>query len=62
MSPELAWSSDRPDLQPVVGALYRMRFCLPKGLAGDVVLLQWYYLTANLCKPEGYTEYPFPEE
>ena len=62
MSPELAWSSDHPDLQAVVGALYRMMFWLPEGLAGDVVLLQWYYLTANSCKHEGYAEYPFPEE
>lgn len=31
----------------VVGALYRMKFQLPEGLRGDVVLIQWYYLTAN---------------
>ena len=39
-----------------------MKFQLPEGVAGDVVLLQWYYLTANSCKHEGYAEYPFPEE
>lgn len=31
----------------VVGALYKMKFELPPGLNGEVVLIQWYYLTAN---------------
>lgn len=31
----------------VVGALYKMQLELPKGLNGEVVLIQWYYLTAN---------------
>ena len=31
----------------VVGALYTLELELPKGLNGEVVLLQWYYLTAN---------------
>ena len=31
----------------VTGALYKMKFELPKGLNGEVVLIQWYYLTAN---------------
>jgi hypothetical protein len=30
-----------------VGAYYNMKFQLPDGLNGEVVLLQWYYLTAN---------------
>lgn len=49
-------------VQPVVGAYYKMKFQLPEGLAGNLVLLQWYYLTANSCKHEGYADYDFPEE
>ena len=43
-------------------ASYKMKFRLPMGVSGDLVLLQWYYLTANSCKHEGYADYPFPEE
>lgn len=46
--------------QPVTGAPYQMKFKLPKGIYGDIVLLQWYYLTANSCKHEGYSDYNFP--
>ena len=49
-------------VQPVVGAQYKMKFKLPEGVSGNVVLLQWYYLTANSCKHEGYENYNFPEE
>ena len=49
-------------VQPVVGAQYKMKFKLPEGVFGNVVLLQWYYLTANSCKHEGYANYTFPEE
>ena len=49
-------------VQPVVGAKYKMKFQLPEGLSGNLVLLQWYYLTANSCKHEGYAEYDFPKE
>lgn len=37
------------------------RYRLPAGLEGDLVLLQWYYVTANSCHVEGYEEYPFPD-
>lgn len=37
---------------------FSMRFKLPDSLSGDKVLLQWWYYTANTCKPgEGYDEY-----
>lgn len=37
------------------------RFRLPEGLSGDLVLLQWYYITANSClADEGYLNYSFP--
>ena len=41
--------------------LFRHQFKLPDGLKGELVLLQWYYLTGNSCLPEGYTTYAFPE-
>lgn len=39
-----------------------MKFKLPEGIHGDTILLQWYYLTANSCKHEGYSEYNFPND
>ena len=56
------WTNGSPDEQPVVGAEYKMKYQLPDNLAGEVILLQWYYLTANSCKHEGYAEYDFPKE
>ena len=53
---------DRSGEQPVTGSNYKMKYQLPEGISGNVVLLQWYWLTANSCKHEGYAEYPFPEE
>jgi len=38
------------------------RFRLPQGLSGDVVLIQWHYVTANSCLPDsGYRSYNFPQ-
>jgi len=37
---------------------YKMR--LPPNLYGDLVLIQWYYLTANSCYHDGYEEYNWP--
>ena len=37
------------------------RFRLPDGLSGDLVLLQWRYITGNSClADEGYLNYNFP--
>jgi len=36
---------------------FEMKFKLPAGVFGSQVLLQWKYITANSCKPPGYTEY-----
>jgi hypothetical protein len=36
-------------------ANYRYRFQLPRGLSGERVLLQWHYVTANSCRPLGYS-------
>jgi chitinase len=45
---------------PARGAEYSMVFKLPMGVVGEVVLIQWYYLTANSCVHEGYEDYQFP--
>jgi len=58
----LEWSNPGPDIQPVNGAPYKFKLQLPEGLYGEVVLLQWYYLTANSCKHVGYDTYEWPEE
>jgi chitinase len=42
------------------GNYYRFKMKLPNNLTGDLVLLQWHYLTANSCSFEGYDAYPFP--
>jgi hypothetical protein len=42
------------------GLLYRFKLKLPDNLTGDLVLLQWHYLTANSCIYSGYKNYPFP--
>jgi Lytic polysaccharide mono-oxygenase, cellulose-degrading len=44
----------------VPGVLYRFRLKLPSNLSGNLVLLQWYYLSANSCTFPGYSSYPFP--
>mmetsp|Transcript_19349 Transcript_19349/g.29472 ORF Transcript_19349/g.29472 Transcript_19349/m.29472 type:complete len:400 (-) Transcript_19349:143-1342(-) len=44
------------------GYQFRYNFRLPPTLLGDLVLLQWHYLTANTCKMEGYNNYNFPSE
>lgn len=36
---------------------FSFRMKIPAGLAGEQVLLQWVYWTANSCNPEGYHEY-----
>lgn len=56
------WANEGPSVQPVTGAKYKYKLQLPEGLHGEVVLLQWYYLTANSCKHVGYDMYDWPEE
>lgn len=46
----------------VAGQFFRYRFKLPSNLSGNLVLLQWHYLTANSCKYPGYTNYSFPTD
>jgi hypothetical protein len=40
--------------------LYTHTYKLPKDLIGDVVIIQWHYVTANSCLPEGYKDYNWP--
>jgi len=40
--------------------LYTHTYKLPDNLSGDLVLIQWRYVTANSCLPEGYDSYPWP--
>lgn len=43
------------------GYVYRHRYRLPEGLSGDLVLLQWHYITGNSClADDGYLNYDFP--
>lgn len=42
-------------------AYFRHKFQLPADLVGDLVILQWRYVTANSCWHEGYRDYePIP--
>lgn len=36
------------------------KFQLPAGMVGDLVLLQWHYVTANSCMPPGYDDVDNP--
>lgn len=59
--PPLTYSEIIYDTQVgVPGSLYRYRMKLPNELYGDLVLLQWHYLTANSCTYDGYNQYNFP--
>ena len=42
------------------GKVMRQRYRLPPGLNGDLVLIQFHYITANTCFPVGYDTYPYP--
>lgn len=43
---------------------FRYKYKLPDNLTGELVLIQWYYITGNSCTDEGYADYhaihPFP--
>lgn len=40
---------------------YSFKMRLPSNIHGDLVLIQWHYLTANSCVHEGYAEYNWPD-
>jgi len=39
---------------------YSYRLKLPSDVSGNLVLLQWWWVSANSCKPSGYDQYNFP--
>ena len=39
---------------------FRYRYKLPDNLTGELVLIQWYYVTGNTCTDEGYADYTWP--
>jgi len=52
------FSRSNPSMEGVIRYSFKMR--LPPGLVGDLVLIQWYYLTANSCVHDGYRDYDWP--
>lgn len=42
------------------GYLFHHRFQLPANLEGDLVLIQWHYVTGNSCLDVGYNTYHWP--
>jgi hypothetical protein len=48
-------------IKDTAGTLYCFRLKLPDNLSGELVLLQWHYLTLNSCTFAGYSStYPSP--
>jgi hypothetical protein len=41
---------------------YWFKFQLPQRLSGDLVLLQWHYVTSNSCAPPGYNANTYPDQ
>ncbi|KAL7486922.1 hypothetical protein ACHAW6_012519 [Cyclotella cf. meneghiniana] len=39
---------------------FRHKYRLPANLSGDLVLIQWHYVTGNSCKDAGYDTYNWP--
>ena len=46
----------------IPGSLFSYRLKLPENIEGELVLLQWHYLSANSCTHDGYNDYAFPTE
>lgn len=38
----------------------KMRFKLPEGVTGDLVLLQWHWIAGDSCQSAGYESYAYP--
>jgi Lytic polysaccharide mono-oxygenase, cellulose-degrading len=58
--PALASATSNLEGTPELRYLFRLQ--LPDNLVGDLVLLQWHYLTANSCTYAGYDSYAFPAD
>eukprot|EP00548_Thalassiothrix_antarctica_P011613 CAMPEP_0194159336 /NCGR_PEP_ID=MMETSP0152-20130528/77771_1 /TAXON_ID=1049557 /ORGANISM="Thalassiothrix antarctica, Strain L6-D1" /LENGTH=1225 /DNA_ID=CAMNT_0038868891 /DNA_START=132 /DNA_END=3811 /DNA_ORIENTATION=+ len=55
-----AMNENGPGIVPGLKYKYQMR--LPPSVSGDLVLLQWHYITSNTCLMPGYNNYNFPLE
>jgi len=62
MIPPLNYPGILPEQSRVPGTFFRHRLQLPQGLEGELVLLQWYYLTANSCQHPGYDTLALPAD
>jgi chitinase len=40
--------------------LFKHKYQLPSNLQGELVLIQWHYVTGNSCMDEGYDQYDWP--
>mmetsp|Transcript_2782 Transcript_2782/g.4157 ORF Transcript_2782/g.4157 Transcript_2782/m.4157 type:complete len:483 (-) Transcript_2782:24-1472(-) len=58
--PPASYIGLQQDPSGVDGSFYQYTLQLPASAVGDLVLLQWHYLTANSCIFEGYHDYEFP--
>jgi hypothetical protein len=45
---------------PLTDMELHYKYQLPNGLSGDLILLQWHYVTANSCTHVGYDQYNWP--
>lgn len=53
-------NSDKPTFEEAM--LFRYVLQLPPDVSGELVLLQWYYVSGNSgCSHAGYDEYPWPD-
>ena len=43
------------------GMRFSHKVRLPSDVSGNLVLIQWQYITANSCFSQGYNDYPFPD-
>jgi hypothetical protein len=50
------------DNEGLGGKLYSYKMKLPNDISGDLVLIQWWWLTANSCDYEGYDKYSWPAD
>jgi hypothetical protein len=49
-----------PALSNPMNNMFSYRMKLPVNVVGDLVLIQWWYLTGNSCDYEGYEQYNWP--
>eukprot|EP00548_Thalassiothrix_antarctica_P020254 CAMPEP_0194195924 /NCGR_PEP_ID=MMETSP0154-20130528/76393_1 /TAXON_ID=1049557 /ORGANISM="Thalassiothrix antarctica, Strain L6-D1" /LENGTH=625 /DNA_ID=CAMNT_0038920485 /DNA_START=50 /DNA_END=1927 /DNA_ORIENTATION=- len=60
--PPISYRGIRKGGKGVSGYGFKYKMKLPSNLYGDLVLLQWHYITSNSCRVEDYEKYKFPKE